>query len=391
MISVTQALARALDLAPKTTTEVIALAQAGGRVLAAPAFAGHDQPPFAASAMDGYAVRNADVTPGTRLQVIGQAAAGHGFSGAVGPGQCARIFTGAPVPMGADRVVIQEDVTADGDHITLGDKLDTGPYIRPLGADFAKGQQIDAPRLLGPAQLALLAAMNVPVVCVAKRPVVAIISTGDELVEVGSVLAPGQIISSNAIALAEIARSEGAAARILPIARDNAASLKSAFALAGDADLIVTSGGASVGDHDLVAPIAQELGLKMDFYKVAMRPGKPLMAGRFEHTMLLGLPGNPVSSIVCAHIFLRPLLRHMQGLADVGLPTQDGVLGHAMPANGARTHFMRASFDARGHVHAAKRQDSALLGVLATAQALIMRPAHDDAVEAGKTVPIITL
>ena len=379
MISVEQALDIAFELARPLDTETIDLASGADRVLARAAHAGHDQPPFDASAMDGYAARAADCVPGARLQVVGEVAAGGGFQGRIGTGQAVRIFTGAPLPKGADRVIIQEDVTTGNDTITLAQAPDPNTYIRHKGSDFAKGTRFDPPCRLGPAQLALLATMNVARITVTRKPDVAIIATGDELVELGSRLQPGQIVSSNSIALAQIVRSEGSNPRILPIARDNEASLRAAFELARGADLIVTTGGASVGDYDLVGPVARELGLQTGFYKVAMRPGKPLMAGRMGDTMLLGLPGNPVSTQVCAHVFLRPVLRKMTGLPAAALPTLRGTLASALGPNGPRAHYMRAVIGTDGRLTPAASQDSAMTAIMAGASALIVRPAHDPA------------
>ena len=260
MISVAQALDRLFDLAKPIGTETVPLREAAGRVLREDAVATRDQPPFPASAMDGYAVAGG-ARPGDRFRVVGEAAAGHAWDGRLGPGEALRIFTGAPVPDGATRVIIQEDVTREGDAITLGDKLDPGPYIRPKGTDFASGSRLSAPRRLRPAELALLAAMNVAEVTVSRRPRVALLSTGDELRMPGENPGPDQIIASNIFGLAAMFEAAGAKASLLPIARDDMASLKAALALAEGADLLVTIGGASVGDHDLVGQAAgtQEL------------------------------------------------------------------------------------------------------------------------------------
>ena len=306
----------------------------------------------------------------------------------IDPGQAVRIFTGAPVPDGATRVVIQEDVNRDGDMITVKGNADTKPYIREIGRDFKVGDQIEAPRRLTPADTALAASMNAPEVTVARRPVVAIIATGDELVMPGETPGPAQIIASNSFALAGIAEAEGAEARLLPIARDTRASLEAAFDLTEGADLIVTIGGASVGDYDLVGEVAADLGLTRAFYKIAMRPGKPLMAGRLKGTPMLGLPGNPVSSIVCGHIFLRPLLRAMQGLPKASLEERTAPLAACIGANGPRQHYMRATLE-NGVLTVAELQDSALLTVLSGANALVVRPPQDPPQKAGTTVRFI--
>jgi molybdopterin molybdotransferase len=394
VISVEEALARIFALAVTPGSETVPLRHASGRVLIAPATATRDQPPFAASAMDGYAVREAEHLPGKTLRVIGQSAAGHGFAGRVGAGEAVRIFTGAPVPAGADRVVLQEDVTAEADTIRLGSRLEAGTHIRPHGQDFRTGDGLAAPRRLTPRDLALLAAMNVPEVSVARRPTVAFISTGDELVMPGEAPTADQIIASNGFALAAMADAAGAEARLLPIARDTTESLRFMLSLASDADLIVTIGGASVGDHDLVAAVGAEMGLALDFHRIAMRPGKPLMAGRLGSSILLGLPGNPVSSIVCGHLFMLPLLAAMQGLPPAPAPTFAAELAAAIEANGPRAHYMRARRlpgPGRPRVEPFARQDSALLGILSEADTLIVRPPNDGPRPEGSTVTCIAL
>lgn len=390
MIPVEDALAQVFALVTSIGTEEIALAQAAGRILRAPVVAQRDQPPFAASAMDGYAVVD-PVSAGTRLKVIGEAAAGHAFAGSLRPGEALRIFTGAPLPDGATRVVIQEDTRRDGDHLILGENLDHNIHIRSQAVDFSKGDTITAPRRLRPVDLALLAAMNVARLTVSKRPDVAIIATGDELVMPGEAPRTDQIIASNAFAIKAIAEAEGATARLLPIARDTQASLNAVFSLAQDADLIITIGGASVGDHDLVAPVIEALGAQRAFYKVAMRPGKPLMAGRLQDSILLGLPGNPVSSIVCAHLFMRPALRAMQGLGAWPLPSATATLAVDLPANGPRTHYMRAQLGPDQTITPLANQDSVLLSVLSDADALLINPAHGPARKAGEQMRYITL
>lgn len=394
MISVVEAQALCLaDLAP-LGSETVALADAGGRTLLAPVRAGRAQPPFPASAMDGYAVAAAGVAPGATYTVVGEAAAGHGWTGTLGAGQALRIFTGAPVPPGASRIVIQEDVSRDGDTITLKDNLDTSLYIRPEGADFPSDFTLSTPRLLTASDIALLAAMNAPTVTVARKPRVALIATGDELLMPGGTPSADQIIASNIFGLKALIDQTGGAATILPIARDTAASLRETFAAALDHDLIVTIGGASVGDHDLVGQTAQDFGLERAFHKIAMRPGKPLMSGRLRGKPFLGLPGNPVSAMVCGHLFLLPMLRAMLGQADVMPPTVAATLATALPANGPRAHYMRATLtdtDAGRTISAADRQDSALLTVLAQTNALLIRPVNDPARSPGTVMSAIPL
>lgn len=390
MISVEEALARVLALAPAPRTETVALDQADGRVLLAPARAGLDQPPFDAAVMDGYALRAEDLAADARLSVVGEAAAGHGLTRPLAAGEAVRIFTGAPLPPGAGAVVMQEDVTRDGDHITLSG-LPKATHIRPRGTDFHKDQELAAPRLLDARTLALLAAMNVPQVQVARRPRVAVLATGDELVQPGQQPGPGQILCSNNYALTAMARAAGAEAQMLPIARDTEASLRATFAAARDADLIVTIGGASVGDYDLVGKVAADLGLDRAFYKIAMRPGKPLMAGTLGRSVMLGLPGNPVSSIVCGMIFMQPLIRAMQGL-----PHRDRTIAARLSEDigpaGNRTHFMRATLtsgDDLPRVAPFSDQDSGLLSLLSRADGLLIRPADDGPRQAGEIVRVL--
>ncbi|NSX55686.1 molybdopterin molybdotransferase MoeA [Parasulfitobacter algicola] len=390
MITVDEALAKVFELADPLDVEHVPLASAAGRVLAQPVKAQRSQPPFASSAMDGYAVQNADIAEGATLQVIGEAAAGHAFSGQINAGETVRIFTGAPIPKGADRVIIQEDVTRAEGHITIDQNVDKSFHIRDLGVDFKAGDILQSPRRLRPADVALLASMNIGQVPVTRKPVVALIATGDELVMPCEVPRDDQIIASNTFGLKAMIEATGATARLLPIARDTESSLKTAFDLAQGADVIVTIGGASVGDHDLVGKVAQDLGLDRAFYKIAMRPGKPLMAGRLRDAAMIGLPGNPVSSIVCGHLFLLPLLRKMLGLPAQPAARQKMPLADDLPANGPREHYMRACIMDTG-VTAFDSQDSSRLRVLSEADALICRPIHDPARQMGDLVDVILL
>lgn len=387
MIPVEEATARLLALATVLPAETVPLRQAAGRYLARPVAARRDQPPFDASAMDGYAVAG-DPVAGDSFTLIGESGAGHAFAGRVGVGEAVRIFTGAPVPEGATRVVIQEDVARDGNSITLA-AADAQTNIRRRGQDFPAGATL-GPRRLRPADLALVAAMDHADLPVTRRPVVAIMATGDELVMPGEPARPDQITASNGFALAAMAEAEGAVVRLLPIARDSDAGLRTVFALAEGADVILTIGGASVGDHDLVGRVALDLGLDPAFWKVAMRPGKPLMAGRMGAAVLLGLPGNPVSALVTARLFLVPLLRALQGDAAPVPRPLTATLGADLAANGPRVHYMRARL-AGGAITPFDRQDSALLSILTEADALLIRPAGDSPRRAGETVPYLPL
>lgn len=390
MISVSDALSHLFDLVTATEVEAVPLRQAAGRVLARDVVATRTQPPFAASSMDGYALRQTEVEPDAMFKVIGEAAAGHRFDGVVKAGQAVRIFTGAPVPEGADFVVIQEDTTRRGDLIMLGHDIGPKTNIRPAGGDFHAGDTMDAPRLLRPADIALLASMNVATVPVYAKPRVAIIATGDELVQPGEVPNPDQIIASNTYGLAALLEQHGAQCRMIPIARDTVPSLTQAFIMAQDADLIITIGGASVGDHDLVAPVAAQMGMEQSFYKVAMRPGKPLMAGRLHDVPMIGLPGNPVSAMVCGAVFVVPVLRKMLGLPAAPAARVDLPLGVDLPANGPREHYMRAMVR-DGAVLPEDNQDSSLLGILSRADVLMVRPPHDGARTAAEIIGCIPL
>ena len=301
-----------------------------------------------------------------------------------------RIFTGAPVPEGADFVVIQENVSAKGDLITITDGPGAKSNIRPAGVDFRKGMTLAAPRLLRPADIALLAAMNHDRVPVTRRPKVALIATGDELVMPGERPGADQIIASNTFGLQAMLAEAGAQPRLLPVARDSHASLATAFDLAQGADLVITVGGASVGDHDLVGEVAAGLGMERAFYKVAMRPGKPLMAGRLAGAAMVGLPGNPVSAMVCGYLFILPMIRAMLGLGADLPALKQARLNAALERNGPREHYLRARVEA-DRVTAFDNQDSSLLTVLSEANALLVRPADDGPRAAGEMVNYLPL
>lgn len=390
MISVEDALLQLFDLVSPMGIEDVPLRRAAGRVLARNVTATRTQPPFSASSMDGYALRRAEVEPDAMFKVIGEAAAGHRFEGTVKAGQAVRIFTGAPIPDGADFVVIQEDTSRRGDLLMLGHDIGEKDNIRPAGGDFSAGDVMVAPRVLRPADIALLASMNIAQVPVHIAPQIAIIATGDELVQPGEKPGPDQIIASNTFGLAALLEQIGARCRMIPIARDTVPSLRQAFEMAQDADLIITIGGASVGDHDLVAPVSAELGMEQSFYKVAMRPGKPLMAGRLRDVPMIGLPGNPVSAMVCGVVFVAPVLRKMLGLSAAPAPRRLLPLSVGLPPNGPRAHYMRAQLQESGVVPEGN-QDSSLLGILANADVLMVRPPNDPARAHGEMVECIDL
>ncbi|MFC7400329.1 gephyrin-like molybdotransferase Glp [Chelatococcus sp. GCM10030263] len=401
LTSVEEALQRIVaDLPGPLPAEDIPLAQCRGRRLAVDLAALRTQPPFAASAMDGYAVRAADVGPlPARLAVIGTSAAGHRFAGSVGPGEAVRIFTGAPVPDGADRVVIQEDATREGDAVTFAAVSSSGNNIRAAGLDFREGQPlIIAGARLDARLLALAAAMGHGTLPVRRRPRVAILATGDELVRPGEPIGPDQIVTSNSYAVAALAEEEGAEVIDLGIAGDDFTALETAIAAAqaAKADVLVTLGGASVGDHDLVQSALVKQGMRLGFWRIAMRPGKPLMHGRLGPMAILGLPGNPVSAIVCALLFLVPLIRKLSGDPDALRDrSEEAELAADVPANDIRQDYLRAELiDRPNDLPLARpfgRQDSSMLSTLAASGALVLRPPHAPAEKAGARCRILRL
>jgi molybdopterin molybdotransferase len=396
-LCVAEALDRILDAVSPTPAEAVAVERAHGRVLAEGLVARLTQPPFDASAMDGYAIKSVDlgVLPST-LEVVGEAAAGHPFAGTLARGQAVRIFTGAPVPSGSDAIVIQEDAERLGDKVRILNASIDRTHIRPRGLDFEAGAALlAAGRRLGARELSLAAAMGYARLSVRRRPRLALLSTGDELVAPGQTPGHAQIISSNHLGVAAMAETAGAEVEFLGIARDLPESLSAHFAKAADADVLVTIGGASVGDHDLVAPVLTARGMNLSFWKIAMRPGKPLMFGRLGQTRILGLPGNPVSSLVCARLFLVPLLRALLGMSIEESSPLKARTAVELEANGAREHYMRAR-QRRGEdgfplVSPVRSQDSSLLSPLAEADCLLVRPAGAPAVPVGGLVSILPL
>ncbi|HXU99501.1 MAG TPA: gephyrin-like molybdotransferase Glp [Caulobacteraceae bacterium] len=392
LMSVAAARARMLARAAPLGIEAAPLAEAFGRTLAADIAAGRDQPPFAASAMDGWAVRAAD-TPGT-LEIAGESAAGHGFAGAVGKGEAVRIFTGAAIPAGADTVVIQEEAERAGQTVSVG-AAEAGRHIRPAGQDFRAGDVLlTAGSRLDAWRLALAAAAGGAQISVARRPRVAILATGEEIVEPGAAAGPHQIYNSGSSALSALVASWGGEAASLPIAGDDAKAIALAVAGAGG-DLVITIGGASVGDHDLVKPALATLGLALEVESIALRPGKPTWFGVLgDGRMVLGLPGNPASALVTAELFLRPLIAALLG-ADPVLPIFAAKAGTALPANGPREHWMRArlAHGAGGEIiaHPFADQDSSLITVFAQADALLRRAPGAGVVTAGESVDVLAL
>jgi molybdopterin molybdotransferase len=389
LLPVDAALAQLLADSAPLTGEAVALGDAHGRVLASDVAARLTQPPFDASAMDGYAVRWADM-PGP-WRVVGESAAGRGFGDVVTPGTAVRIFTGAPVPPAADTIIVQEDIAHVGETASL---IGEGPphvgaHIRAAGQDFSTGAPLlRAGDRLTPPRLGLLAAAGHAAIDVVRRPRVRLIATGDELVPPGATPGPDQIISSNPVMLAALFTAAGAEVHDPGIIPDRREALAAALQ-AADADLIITIGGASVGDHDLVVPVLRELGAEIDFWKIAMRPGKPMLAGRLGAARVIGLPGNPVSAYVCGLLFAVPLIARLGG-RDAVLPEQMLPLAAPLPANGNRRDHLRARRTPDG-VLAFASQDSARLGVLAAAELLIVREVGAPPAAAGEIVRCIAL
>jgi molybdopterin molybdotransferase len=397
LIPVREAVERVLSGVVPAEAETVPLADAIGRVLAAPLAALRMQPPFPASAMDGYAVRAADAKPGAMLKLIGASIAGNGFGGRVGPGETIRIFTGAPVPEGADAILIQENAEAGESAVKVLESPVTGRHIRPAGLDFRKGDTpLAAGRILESREISLAAAMNHASVPVRRRPVVGILATGDELVPPGGTPGPDQIVASNTFGIAALVAKSGGVARDLGIARDDRAAIARVVddARASGADILVTLGGASVGEHDLIGAVLQERGMALDFWKIAMRPGKPLIFGRLGEMRVLGLPGNPVSSLVCGILFLQPLIGALLGRPYVE-PGEPAVLGADMPPNDARDDYVRATLarasDGTLIATPLSVQDSSMLSTLAAADCLLVRPANALAGKRGDRCRVVRL
>jgi molybdopterin molybdotransferase len=398
LMSVAEALRRVLANAEPLPAEMTPLLEAHGRVLTSDIVALRTQPPADVSAMDGYAVRAADVahTP-ARLKLIGEIAAGHAFRGKVGAGEAARIFTGGVVPAGADTVVIQENTRREGETVIITTAAPPRKNVRAGGLDFRQGTVLlKKGRRLTARDLMLAAAMDHPTLPVHCRPKVAVLATGDELVAPGSPNDPAQIVYSNGFALLTMARTEGADAVDFGIVPDRLEETIAAVRRArlSGVDVLVTSGGASVGDYDLVQSAFAAEGMRLSFWKVALRPGRPLMHGRLDDMQVLGLPGNPVSAYVCAVLFLVPLIRRLSGRADISLPLETARLGQNLPANDERADYMRATlrpFDGRDAVFPFPVQDSSMMAPLAEADCLLVREPFAPAAKAGDECAIIRL
>jgi molybdopterin molybdotransferase len=396
---VADALAAVLSGADALPEEMAALDMAYKRTLARDLAALRTQPPQAMSAMDGYAVHATDAArAGARLKVIGEIAAGRPFDRIVGPGEAVRIFTGGVIPDGADAVIIQEDTVVEGDGITVTEAAVAGRHIRRAGVDFRQGDVLlKAGSELTDRDLSLAASMNYPLLPVRRRPKVALLATGDELVMPGETLGPGQIVYSNGYALRALARAEGADVIDLGIAADTLEATTSGIRRARDvgADILITTGGASVGDHDLVKRSLDAEGVAMAFWRIAMRPGKPMMHGRLGAMRVIGLPGNPVSSYVCAFLFLVPLIRKLCGRLTIHHTTESALLGRDIAANDQREDYLRARLTVQNDgaliATTVDHQDSSLLGNLAAAQALLIRPPFAPAAKAGAVCNILRL
>ena len=397
MISVAQALEKVTAAFSPLPAERVGLADALGRVLSDDVASRVTQPPSDVSAMDGYAVRAADVaTVPVTLRRIGVAAAGQAFDGSLGAGQAVRIFTGAPVPEGADAIVIQENTSAEGEDVLVRQSAVTGTFIRPAGLDFARGRVLlTAGRVMTARDVGMAAAMNVPWLSVRRWPRIAVLATGDELVMPGEPIIRDQIISSNSLAVAAYVRVLGGEPVNLGIAADNVEVLRALIAGARGADMLVTIGGASVGEHDLVRRVFDEEGLELAFHRVAMRPGKPLIFGRLGPLAVLGMPGNPVSAGVSSVIFLKSAMEAMLGTSGDGGPPPTALLGRDLDANDERQDYLRATLanDVNGNPVATPdvRQDSSMIAVFADADCLVVRPPHATAARAGERVEIVPL
>jgi molybdopterin molybdotransferase len=396
LISVADALRRVLAHAQALPPEDVPLEDADRRVLAADVTALRTQPPADVSAMDGYAVRTADVANvPVGLKVIGEVAAGRPFGAVVGPGEAARIFTGGVIPAGADTVVVQELTNREADRVEVLKPSSKGRHIRTEGLDFRYGDSLFAKgHRLTARDLALLAGMNHPLVTLHRRPKIALFATGDELVPPGTEPGPGQIVYSNGFGLAALARQEGAAVTDLGLVGDTIEATLAAIHRARDipADILVTTGGASVGDYDFVHKAFAAEGMELSFWKVAMRPGRPLMHGRLGGMHILGLPGNPVSSYVCAFLFLIPLIRRMSGRTDLTIAVESAVLGCDLPANDEREDYLRSSLrrTAAGEIATPFAvQDSSMMVPLARADCLVIREPYAPPASIGSRCAIV--
>ncbi|MGB0630395.1 MAG: gephyrin-like molybdotransferase Glp [Alphaproteobacteria bacterium] len=398
LLPVVEAQQRIVDALSPLPAEQISLSRGLGRVLAEDVVSRRSQPPMAVSAMDGYAVRAGDVASlPAELKIIGYAPAGHAFDGSVGPGEAVRIFTGAPVPDGADTIVIQENTEqADETVRVTSGEAPAGRFVRPAGLDFATGDTLlRAGKVLTARDIGLAAAMNVPWLMVRRKPRISILATGDEIVMPGDPVGRDQIVSSNALSLAAFIVANGGDPLDLGIAPDEEDGLRALASGASGSDILVTTGGASVGDHDLVQSVLGDIGLEVDFWRIAMRPGKPLMFGSIGDTFLIGLPGNPVSSLVCAIIFLAPALRTLLGMESVLPKPAKAQLGSDLGENDEREDYLRATLSRAedGALIATPfgKQDSSMFATIARSDALIIRPPFAAAAKAGDTVEIIPL
>ena len=392
MLETQEAISRLLNLVDVMNSENISITKCNNRVLAQNLVAKLNHPPFNSSAMDGYAINNKDKVAGKKLKVIGESAAGKGFDGFVKRNQAVQIFTGAPIPKGTNNIIINEDVKVEFNQIIIKETFEKPDYIRPKGLDFKKGTSLLSPLLLKPSHLSLLAAMNFSAVPVFSKPKVALLATGNELITPGKKPGLDQIVSSNSYGLSAMLESFGALPKIFPIVPDDVSSIQNSLKLADCYDLIITIGGASVGKYDLIKRVAFSDNQGLDFYKIAMRPGKPFFAGKINGVPIVGLPGNPVSSLICCFILVKPMIKKMLGLKNFSEPRVTAKLKKSLSKNSNREHFMRAKLTIENNeyfVEGLANQDSSLITELAKSDCLIVRPINSKRIPKGEKVKVI--
>lgn len=394
LLPVPEALETILNSTRQLKTETISIHNALGRVTAEDIRSNLTQPPFAASAMDGYAVHFEDID--RPLTLIGESQAGQSFSGTVKVGQTVRIFTGAPLPKGADTIIMQENTSRDGDQITIAECRAKGINIRAAGEDFKNGDVlVDKATKITARQIAVITAGNVARIKVYKKPKVAILSTGDELLDVGSEIGPDKIVNSNVPLFMALVEENGGIPINLGTARDTLDDLKAKIAMVKDVDIFVSIGGVSAGDYDIIQDVLKDAGLKVDFWKVAMQPGKPIVYGDYNGIHYYGMPGNPSSAYVCFVNFMLPAMNKMQGLSEFGYSSSHAILDHDVKKGSGRMNFMRAIYrenkDGTKSVTSEFSQSSARLKTMSDANCLLVRDVNAPEVKSGDLLKIILI